>query len=133
MGMTSIQVSLSNFVKALKEMANYEYLGKVYFNCSHVPTWKRCMPRNMRNNRPSIKQFIEFKKMLDVYHKEKTNVLLVEEEFSRQIMESRSRDILQIVYDVKEEWEIVLIVSYRRYFEWIVSSYNQVTKVKKIG
>uniref|UniRef100_A0A7S1BDD7 Uncharacterized protein n=1 Tax=Corethron hystrix TaxID=216773 RepID=A0A7S1BDD7_9STRA len=77
-----------------------------------------------------------FENNLTQIHRQGGNVILSAEGLCRIVVSSGGTRLtsdlfLESIDKLRDEWDMTLVVGYRRYFEWIVSAYNSLIKVKK--
>ena len=155
-GSTSIQCGLSEYSKHLAEEDGYYYIGKDPISCRHVhpsalvlasqrtvnsetgmdrSIYNNSIHSSMANNqiplkgKDTIRDLIDGKilskleERLREHHSQGHHVIFSAEEFESYPF------VLSILAPLQKEWNVKIVITYRRYYEWLVSTYNQNKKM----
>jgi len=133
-GTTSIQCGLSHIAEDLAVYDNYYFLG--------TPCPGRAGEEEIKANtgydalKPlqtlygpflaAKKPPPEFLEELDLHYKLKHNLIISVEKFASIPDKEKIMDNIRSTFDPKK-WDVRIIITYRRYFEWVPSQYFQDT------
>ena len=131
-GTTSIQCGLSRFSGELAKMDNYYYMGtKCPEGSSEYDIQKQTGSEPMKplfeiyayipTHRDLPSHVAE---KLDLHHRQKHNIIISAEKFSILDDSEKTLSHMQSLFP-PDKWDIQVIVTYRRYYEWIPSIWYQ--------
>jgi len=135
-GSTSIQCTLTHYQNILKE-DSYFYIGKkpAEARCPGVKLNENAVDhdlavafqRNMKklSKKKHLSNVIDkFSASLDYHFRKGENVIISIEEFAT-MSDSGS---WQLLFNDLKRWDVRVVITYRHYFEWLLSAYNSMHK-----
>ena len=131
-GTTSIQCGLARLSGTLAHMDNYYYIGSP---CAHKGDIYNI---NNQTGSPPIRPIYDLYQYVDVarnppastmdffeqHHRQNHSLILSAEKFSSLKDSERHLSNLRNIFPA-HKWDVQIIVTYRRYYEWIPSMYHQ--------
>jgi len=134
-GTSSLQCELTFLKEALRDKASTEYIGRLYGECLSDPS---AHVRNIVDTRSLVKcldkhsdkkpcsdrtEWKNFKRLLEKLAANQTNIILSDEAFSR--VRATDSNLRLFNRTLSEFFRVQLVVVYRRYWEWLLSMYNE--------
>ena len=137
-GTSSIQCDLTHYQDDLLGKASIAYLGRTYSPCIsnkiHNNVSSSFKAHELISNNPSQIQSIwnQLDAKLRYFSKQKISVVLSDEVFARNIAsDSTNNDMRHELYNLCSRYypgQVHVVVMYRRYYEWMLSRWNQGNK-----
>ena len=131
-GTTSLQFDLTHMQDVLA-VDNYTYAGRQYqpyYNDKGRLVVDRTMPSLLMEARemfqsctlvPRSRCCAKFRRRLDDYQRRQQNVILSDESLNTNHFWQSPEDYQAMKKALQDDWNIVVVVGYRRFYEWIMS------------
>ena len=133
---STIQCEFTHHREFLYREASFAYIGRHYRECRRKPSPRpryqvytrqliSCLDRHDADKRPCDrrKEWKDFETLLEALARANKNVIISDEAFSRLTTSSETMELLKTT--LSRHFRVKVVVVYRRYYEWLLSMYNE--------